>query len=49
MVAALASALAGCASDNADAGSEQATGAQGTAAVSFTDLAGRQVELDHAP
>lgn len=49
MVAALASALAGCASDNADAGSEQATGAQGAAAVSFTDLAGRQVELDHAP
>nr|WP_246818748.1 ABC transporter substrate-binding protein [Corynebacterium sp. HMSC074C01] len=49
MVAALASVLAGCASDNADAGSEQATGAQGTAAVSFTDLAGRQVELDHAP
>lgn len=49
MVAALAGALAGCASDNAGAGSEQATGAQGTAAVSFTDLAGRQVELDHAP
>lgn len=46
---ALAGALAGCASDNADAGSEQSTGAQGTAAVSFTDLAGRQVELDHEP
>lgn len=45
MVAALAGALAGCAADNAGAGSEQA----GTAAVSFTDLAGRQVELDHAP
>lgn len=46
---ALAGALAGCASDNADAGSEQSTGAQGAAAVSFTDLAGRQVELDHEP
>ena len=45
MVAALAGALAGCAADNAGAGSEQA----GTAAVSFTDLAGRQVELDRAP
>ncbi|WP_254868106.1 ABC transporter substrate-binding protein [Corynebacterium sp. Marseille-Q2823] len=49
IVTALAGALAGCASDNADAGSEQSTGAQGTAAVSFTDLAGRQVELDHEP
>ncbi|WP_080975096.1 ABC transporter substrate-binding protein [Corynebacterium aurimucosum] len=49
IVTALAGALAGCASDNADAGSEQSTGAQGAAAVSFTDLAGRQVELDHEP
>ncbi|MTD90805.1 ABC transporter substrate-binding protein [Corynebacterium hiratae] len=49
IVTALAGALAGCASDNADAGSEQSTGVQGTAAVSFTDLAGRQVELDHEP
>ena len=49
MVAALAAALASCASSNdgADAGDDAATGTEG--AVSFTDLAGRQVELDHAP
>lgn len=45
MVAALAAALASCASSND--GDDAATGTEG--AVSFTDLAGRQVELDHAP
>ena len=48
-MAALAAGLASCASSNdgADAGDDAATGTEG--AVSFTDLAGRQVELDHAP
>ena len=49
LVAALASTVAGCAAGTTAEDTTQSASADGTAAVSFTDLAGRHVELDQEP
>lgn len=49
LVAAFASTVAGCAAGTTAENATQSASADGTAAVSFTDLAGRHVELDQEP